>query len=303
MDSPEGPAVPSQPAVAHGGGGGPGREPGVGDLRPHRHHRRRLRPGRRRRRPRSTWWCGPAPSSPPRPPPSPSGRRCRSRSSTPSPPSPASRRCGARSWASPSLVDKDGKAINPSGLPTVGTSFSPGDTLVAGRAPAGPGEVVIDDVTVGQGRVPAGRPDQDPVPGPGPGVHHRRRAQGQRPARLDHGQLRPGDGPAAPRRGGNARRHPGEGGGRRVARAHAGPHRRRPPRALRGGHLRPGGPGGARSRGPRPSASSPPPCSCSPRWPCSSAPSSSSTPSRSSSPSGPGSSACCGRSAPAAATW
>ena len=46
------------------------------------------------------------------------------------------------------LVDKDGKAINPSGLPTVGTSFSPGDTLVAGRAPAGPGEVVIDDVTM-----------------------------------------------------------------------------------------------------------------------------------------------------------
>ncbi len=45
------------------------------------------------------------------------------------------------------LVDKDGKAINPSGLPTVGTSFSPDDTLVAGRAPAGPGEVVIDDVT------------------------------------------------------------------------------------------------------------------------------------------------------------
>ncbi|MEA2901224.1 MAG: putative transport system permease protein [Actinomycetota bacterium] len=46
------------------------------------------------------------------------------------------------------LVDKEGKAINPSGLPTVGTSFSPGDTLVAGRAPAGPGEVVIDDVTM-----------------------------------------------------------------------------------------------------------------------------------------------------------
>ena len=45
------------------------------------------------------------------------------------------------------LVDKDGNAINPSGLPTVGTSFAPDDTLIAGRAPAGPGEVVIDDVT------------------------------------------------------------------------------------------------------------------------------------------------------------
>jgi len=45
------------------------------------------------------------------------------------------------------LVDKDGNAINPSGLPTVGTSFSAEDTLVAGRAPVGPDEVVIDDVT------------------------------------------------------------------------------------------------------------------------------------------------------------
>jgi putative ABC transport system permease protein len=45
------------------------------------------------------------------------------------------------------LVDKDGNAINPSGLPTVGTSFSPDDTLVSGRAPVGPDEVVIDDVT------------------------------------------------------------------------------------------------------------------------------------------------------------
>jgi len=45
------------------------------------------------------------------------------------------------------MVDKEGKAISPSGLPTVGTSFSESDTLVAGRAPVGPGEVVIDDVT------------------------------------------------------------------------------------------------------------------------------------------------------------
>jgi putative ABC transport system permease protein len=45
------------------------------------------------------------------------------------------------------LVNKDGKPISPSGLPTVGTAFSAQDTLVTGRAPAGPGEVVIDDVT------------------------------------------------------------------------------------------------------------------------------------------------------------
>ncbi len=45
------------------------------------------------------------------------------------------------------LVDKEGKAISPSGLPTVGTAFAEADTLVAGRAPIGPGEVVIDDVT------------------------------------------------------------------------------------------------------------------------------------------------------------
>ena len=45
------------------------------------------------------------------------------------------------------LVDKEGNAISPSGLPTVGTAFTQQDTLVAGRAPTGPGEVVIDDVT------------------------------------------------------------------------------------------------------------------------------------------------------------
>ncbi len=45
------------------------------------------------------------------------------------------------------LVDKQGRPISPSGLPTVGTAFSAEDTLVTGRAPVGPGEVVIDDVT------------------------------------------------------------------------------------------------------------------------------------------------------------
>ncbi|MEA2931724.1 MAG: putative transport system permease protein [Actinomycetota bacterium] len=45
------------------------------------------------------------------------------------------------------LVDKDGKPISPSGLPPVGTAFSSSDTLVTGRPPVGPGEVVIDDVT------------------------------------------------------------------------------------------------------------------------------------------------------------
>ena len=45
------------------------------------------------------------------------------------------------------LVDKEGNAISPSGLPTVGTAFSQEDTIVSGRAPVGPDEVVIDDLT------------------------------------------------------------------------------------------------------------------------------------------------------------
>ncbi len=45
------------------------------------------------------------------------------------------------------MVDKEGRAISPSGLPTVGTAFSQADTIVAGRPPVGPDEVVIDDVT------------------------------------------------------------------------------------------------------------------------------------------------------------
>ncbi|MEA2686860.1 MAG: putative transport system permease protein [Actinomycetota bacterium] len=45
------------------------------------------------------------------------------------------------------LVDKNGNAISPSGLPTVGTSFSSQDILVAGRAPVGPDEIVIDAAT------------------------------------------------------------------------------------------------------------------------------------------------------------
>ena len=42
------------------------------------------------------------------------------------------------------LVDKQGRAIDPKGLPTIGGAWEPGDTLEAGRAPNGPGEVAID---------------------------------------------------------------------------------------------------------------------------------------------------------------
>src|SRR4051794_17417756 len=47
------------------------------------------------------------------------------------------------------LVDKQGNAIAPKGLPTVGGSWAPSDTLVAGKAPS-PGEVAIDIETARQ---------------------------------------------------------------------------------------------------------------------------------------------------------
>ena len=45
------------------------------------------------------------------------------------------------------LVDRGGRAIAPPGLPTVGASWAPTDTLAAGTAPRGPGEVAIDAET------------------------------------------------------------------------------------------------------------------------------------------------------------
>jgi len=45
------------------------------------------------------------------------------------------------------LVDRDGRAIAPAGLPSVGSGWQPGDVLEAGRAPQGPGEVAIDAAT------------------------------------------------------------------------------------------------------------------------------------------------------------
>jgi putative ABC transport system permease protein len=48
------------------------------------------------------------------------------------------------------LVDKQGRAIVPNGLPTVGGSWAPTDTLVAGTAPDGPGQVAIDAETARQ---------------------------------------------------------------------------------------------------------------------------------------------------------
>lgn len=48
------------------------------------------------------------------------------------------------------LVDKQGRAIAPKGLPTVGGSWAPTDSLVAGKAPQGPNEVAIDAETARQ---------------------------------------------------------------------------------------------------------------------------------------------------------
>jgi putative ABC transport system permease protein len=42
------------------------------------------------------------------------------------------------------LVDKQGKAIQATGLPTVGSNAAPDVALASGRAPAGPGEIAID---------------------------------------------------------------------------------------------------------------------------------------------------------------
>jgi putative ABC transport system permease protein len=50
-------------------------------------------------------------------------------------------------WGFAEMVGKDGKAISPQGLPSIGTAWTPGDSLVAGRAPEGAGEVVIDEAT------------------------------------------------------------------------------------------------------------------------------------------------------------
>ncbi|MFP5320014.1 MAG: ABC transporter permease [Acidimicrobiia bacterium] len=50
-------------------------------------------------------------------------------------------------WGYAQVVDEGGKSIASDGLPAVGTSWSPGDPLSAGRAPQGPGEVVIDEAT------------------------------------------------------------------------------------------------------------------------------------------------------------
>ena len=50
-------------------------------------------------------------------------------------------------WGYAQLVDKEGEVIAPQGLPTLGTSWSPGDGLEAGRAPEEAGEIVIDSAT------------------------------------------------------------------------------------------------------------------------------------------------------------
>ena len=53
-------------------------------------------------------------------------------------------------WGYAQLVDKEGKAIAVAGLPTVGTSWTPNQSLASGRPPTQPGEVVIDAVTARQ---------------------------------------------------------------------------------------------------------------------------------------------------------
>src|SRR5919202_3166852 len=45
------------------------------------------------------------------------------------------------------LVDKQGKAIEAKGLPTVGSSVTPDVQLASGKAPDGPGQVAIDAET------------------------------------------------------------------------------------------------------------------------------------------------------------
>jgi len=50
-------------------------------------------------------------------------------------------------WGYAQIVGTDGKAIAGDGLPVIGSSWSPADSVVAGRAPTGPDEVVIDEGT------------------------------------------------------------------------------------------------------------------------------------------------------------
>jgi putative ABC transport system permease protein len=50
-------------------------------------------------------------------------------------------------WGYAQIVDKQGNAIAPQGLPTLGTAWGPTDSLTEGRAPLEPGEVAIDAVT------------------------------------------------------------------------------------------------------------------------------------------------------------
>jgi len=50
-------------------------------------------------------------------------------------------------WGYAEMVDKDGKAIAPDGSPAIGSSWAPGDVLVAGRPPTSDDQVVIDEAT------------------------------------------------------------------------------------------------------------------------------------------------------------
>ena len=141
------------------------------------------------------------------------------------------------------LVDKEGNAISPSGLPTVGTSFSPQDVLVAGRAPVGPDEIVIDNVTAAKDGFAPG--DQIKVLFQGVvrefiitgAAQGRTTCSASTTASFDletAQQLLGEDG--APRR------HPRPGRAGRIDGDDPGPDRRHPPRELRGRHLRPGRP-------------------------------------------------------------
>ncbi|HUQ63673.1 MAG TPA: FtsX-like permease family protein [Acidimicrobiales bacterium] len=61
-------------------------------------------------------------------------------------------------WGWAQVVDRDGKAVPPKGMPTVGAAWGADQRIVSGRAPQGPGEVALDASTAGaQGFGPGDR--------------------------------------------------------------------------------------------------------------------------------------------------
>ena len=197
----------------------------------------------------STSPCGPNPASATRPA-SPPG-------ATPSP-RPSSRRwprcCGVKA-ADGALagyaqyVDKEGKAVDTGGAPTLGVNWTDVPELNPlrlrdGRAPRGPDEVLMDAGTAKKHDFVGGRQGAHPLPGAAGRLHHRRDRRlrgGRQPGRGHPGRLRHPDHPEGAGQGRPLRHHRRRRRRHRVRPRPPQPGPGRPPRRLRGPHRHPGG--------------------------------------------------------------